>query len=86
MLTQSHREYIKPEDRGCFAVGKSRKEIFNDLTLYRKQHKNYYIFYFEHPVRPGKDIPVPEYMMEIEAYPKTMNRDWSVVSFWTRVQ
>ena len=86
MLTQAHRDYQKPEERGCFAVGKSREEIFKDLKNYCDAHQDYSVFYFEHPVVPKKEIPVPEYMLEIEAYPKTMQRDWSIVVFWTQAQ
>lgn len=86
MLIQCHREYRKSEEFGCFAVGKSEKEIFKDLKDYCEQHPDHTVFYYEHPVRPGKEIPVPEYMLEIEAYPKTIKRDWNIVVFWTQVQ
>lgn len=66
MLVQSHREYSKDEKDGCFAVGKSMEEIFEDLKQYCKNHPDSNIYYYVHPVRPSKENYRPEYMMEIE--------------------
>ena len=37
MLVQKHREYKKDASKGCFAVGKSREEIFKDLKYSTKR-------------------------------------------------
>ena len=66
MLVQSHREYSKDEKDGCFAVGKSMEEIFEDLKRYCKDHLDKNIYYYVHPIRPSKENYRPEYMMEIE--------------------
>ena len=85
MIVQSHREYgPKDPEEGCFAVGKSREEIFKDLEDYCNKHKDYNVFYFVHTVRPAKGIPVPEYMMEIEKI-KDYN-GFPIMPFWTQKQ
>lgn len=66
MLVQKHREFEKDSKDGCFAVGKSKEEIFTDLKNYAKDHPDDNIYYFVHPVRPSKENYRPEYMMEIE--------------------
>lgn len=83
MIVQEHREYKKDESQGCFAVGKSREEIFNDLKWYCNHNVGKAIFYYEHPVRPSKENLRPEYMMEIE---KIGGMDFYIMPFWTRVQ
>ena len=66
MIVQKHREYKKDSKDGCFAVGRSKQEIFNDLKEFAKEHPNESIYYYVHPVRPNKENYRPEYMMEIE--------------------
>ena len=71
MLVQEHREYKKDKIDGCFSVGKSKEEIYNDLKEYCNHHKGYKVFYYEHPVRPSKENYCPEYIMEIQLGKKT---------------
>lgn len=66
MLVQKHREFEKDPKDGCFAVGKSKEEIFTDLKIYAKDHPNNCISYHVHPVRPSKENYGPEYLMQIE--------------------
>lgn len=66
MIVQKHREYEKDSKYGCFSVGRSEQEIFNDLKIYSKRHPNNCIYYYVHPIRPSKETYRPEYMMEIE--------------------
>ena len=66
MIVQKHREYEKDSNYGCFSVGRSKQEIFNDLKIYAKRHPNNCIYYYVHPIRPSKETYRPEYMMEIE--------------------
>lgn len=83
MLVQEHREYIKDKKDGCFAVGKSREEIFNDLKLYCNNHKDRAVFYYVHPVRPNKENYLPEYMMEIK---DADYNETGIYIFWNRAQ
>lgn len=66
MIVQEHREFKKDSKEGCFAVGKSKEEIFADLKQYAAEHPNDNIYYYVHAVRPSKENYRPEYMMEIE--------------------
>lgn len=40
MIVQKHREYEKDSKYGCFSVGRSEQEIFNDLKEFAKEHPN----------------------------------------------
>lgn len=83
MLVQKHREYKKDKEHGCFAVGKSREEIFNDLKIYCINHKDKSVYYYVHPIRPSKENLRPEYMMEIAI----INVDgFYLMPFWTQAQ
>lgn len=83
MLMQKHREYEKDKEEGCFAVGKSREEIFNDLKTYCNNHKEKSVYYYVHPIRPSKENLRPEYMMEIEVI--NGNRIY-FMPFWNQAQ
>ena len=52
MIVQKHREYEKDSKYGCFSVGRSEQEIFDDLKEFAKEHLNERIYYYVHPVRP----------------------------------
>lgn len=83
MLVQKHREYKKNASEGCFAVGKSREEIFKDLKYYCDHNVGKKIYYYEHPVRPNKENYRPEYMMEIEVVDDSC---FGIMAWWKRVQ
>lgn len=83
MLVQKHREYQKDEKNGCFAVGKSKEEIFNDLKEYCNNHKDKSVYYYMHPVRPSKETLRPEYMMEIELVDKD---EFCLMLLWNQAQ
>lgn len=83
MLVQEHREYKKDRLKGCFAVGKSREEIFDDLKWYCDHNAGKAIYYYEHRVRPSKENYRPEYMMEIEVLEVPY---FCIMSFWKRAQ
>lgn len=65
MLVQKHREYSISKENGCFAVGKSRDEVFADLQKYCKENKGKHIYMYEQPIRPSKTNYLPEYCLEI---------------------
>lgn len=83
MIVQKHREFEKDSKAGCFAVGKSEKEIFDDLQNYAKKHPCDNIYYYLHPVRPNKENYRPEYMMEIELCNED---DGYLMMLWNRYQ
>ena len=83
MLVQKHREYEKDKSDGCFAVGKSREEIFQDLKYYCNNNVGKKIYYYEHPVRPSKENYRPEYMMEIEIVDDFY---FGMMAWWKRAQ
>lgn len=86
MIVQSHREYgPKDLEEGCFAVGKSREEIFKDLKDYCEKHKDKQVFYYVHNVRPSKENYTPEYMMEIDLQPKDKGY-FPIMAFWSQAQ
>ena len=84
MLVQSHREYSKSEEQGCFAVGSSEKEIFKDLRVYCSQHPKHSVYYCMYRVRPSKKTYRPEYMMEIVI--KDRSEGGLAMLGWVRVQ
>ena len=83
MLVQKHREYEKDESEGCFVVGKSEKEIFDDLKYYCDHNKEAAVYYYVHPVRPSKENLRPEFMMEIE---KLEGDYFCIMPFWKQAQ
>ncbi len=83
MIVQKHREYEKDSKYGCFSVGRSEQEIFDDLKEFAKEHLNERIYYYVHPVRPSKENYRPEYMMEIRLLD---NDGIYIMPFWIRYQ
>lgn len=76
-------ENMKKSKYGCFSVGRSKQEIFNDLKEVAKEHLNERIYYYVHPVRPSKENYRPEYMMEI----KLLDNDGIyIMPFWNQYQ
>lgn len=83
MIVQKHREYEKNSNYGCFSVGRSKQEIFNDLKEFAKERPNKSIYYYIHPVRPNKENYRPEYMMEIQL----LDDDGIyIMPFWSQYQ
>ena len=82
-LSKKHREYEKDSKYGCFSVGRSKQEIFNDLKEFAKEHPNERIYYYVHPVRPNKENYRPEYMMEIELLD---DGGIYIMPFWSQYQ
>lgn len=83
MIVQKHREYEKDSKYGCFSVGRSEQEIFNDLKEFAKEYPNERIYYYVHPVRPNKENYRPEYMMEIELLD---DGGIYIMPFWSQYQ
>lgn len=86
MLVQRHKGCEKDAKRGCFAVGKSKEEIFTDLSNYAKEHPNDNVYFYVYPVRFNDENYMPEYMMEIELT-NSDEKDFKLWAFdWSQYQ
>lgn len=83
MLTQKYNRSVKDEKDGCFAVGKSKQEVYNDLTEYCNNNPDKSIYYYE-LFRLNEENHCPEYILDI----MILNKDQELSSsfFWKRVQ
>lgn len=69
MILQEHwyvKGYVKKDDEGFWLTGRDCNDCIHQLKEYGKAHPEKWIFFSDCGMRPGKPVPVPEQLFEVE--------------------